>query len=351
MPRHKNAFIASALAALMLSTACSTTENITITAPGDTTAPTDSTAAPGDAPAPTGGTTVPGDTPVPTDGTAAPGDTTAPTDSTAAPGDGTGTPDDTPTGDSTAAPDDTPTPGDDTTAPTDSTTTTDTSETSVTVGDQDSADGHESAERDPFTYEYPEFWLINRNDRSTPLGKLCWAFFEYVSTVLVRTSQILADDTPNWEVTFPAVADITEGVNDGVGPVGVVNEESNGPSIGTEGYLIDSLGDILKPSIAGIVDDPGLSEELQLFAAAFFAQLEAVEEQTRAVGWANIDRARLPYQDFDDMPYEKEFDEAFIANPDKCVFPSEDEIGQSYDSLEVKVNEYLEETGGPVIIE
>ena len=44
MPRHKTARIASALAALILSTACSTTENITITAPGDTTAPTDSLA-------------------------------------------------------------------------------------------------------------------------------------------------------------------------------------------------------------------------------------------------------------------------------------------------------------------
>ena len=351
MPKHKTARIISALAALMLSTACSTTETITITAPGDTTAPTDSTAAPGDTPAPTDSTAAPGDTTAPTDSTAAPGDTTAPTDGTTSPGD------DTPTGSGTTSPGDTTAPTDgttspgDTTAPTDSTTTTDTSETSVTVGDQDSANGQESAEPAPFTYEYPEFWLINRNDRSTPLGKLCWAFFEYVSTVLVRTSQILADDTPNWEVTFPAVADITEGVNNGVGPVGVVNEDSNEPSIGTEGYLIDSLGEILEPSIAGIVDDPGLSEELQLFAEAFFAQLEAVEEQTRTVGWANIDRARLPYQDFDDMPYEKEFDEAFIANPDKCVFPSEDEIGQSYDSLEVKVNEYLEETGGPVIIE
>ena len=80
-------------------------------------------------------------------------------------------------------------------------------------------------------------------------------------------------------------------------------------------------------------------------------QLEAVEEQTRAVGWVNIDRTRLPYQDLDDMPYTKEFDEAFIANPDKCVFPSEDEISQSYDSLEVEVNEHFKETGVPVTIE
>ena len=328
MPRHKNARIIPVLAVLMLSTTCSTTENITITAPGDTTAPTDSTAAPGDTPAPTGGT--------------------------AAPGGETGTPDNTPTGDSTAAPDDTPTPGDDTPAPTDSTIPTGTSKTPVTVSDQGSADGQESAERAPFTYEYPESWLINPSDRSTPLGKLCWAMSEYVSNIFVRINQVLADNTPNFEVTFPAVADITEGVNNGVGPVGVVNEESNEPSIGTEGYLIDSLGEILEPSIAGVVDDPGLSEELQLFAEAFFAYIEAEEEQIRAVGWANVDRTRLPYLHFEDMPHFEEFGDAIIANPDKCVItPVDDTIDakQFYDDLSVEIEEYLEETGGPVIIE
>ena len=225
------------------------------------------------------------------------------------------------------------------------------SETPVTVSDQNSADGQESAEVIPFTYEYPEFWLINRNDPSTPLGKLCWALFEYVSNVLIRISQILADNTPNWEVTFPAVADITEGVDNGVGPVGIVNEESDESSIGTDGYLIGSLDEILEPSIAGIVDDPGLSEELQLYAEAFFANIEAEKEQIRAVGYENFDNSQLPYQDLDDMPYAKEFDEAFIANPNKCVFPSEDEISQSYDSLEVEANEHFKETGVPVTIE
>ena len=206
----------------------------------------------------------------------------------------------------------------------------------------------------PFTYEYPESWLINRSDRSTPLGKLCWAMSEYVSNVFVRINQVLADNTPNLEVTFPAVADITEGANNGVGPVGVVNEESNEPSIGTEAYLIDSLGEILEPSIAGIVDDPGLSEELQLFAEAFFAYIEAKEEQIRAVGWANVDRTQLPYLHFEDMPHFEEFGDATIANPDKCVStPVDDTIDakQFYDDLSVEIEEYLEETGGPVTIE
>ena len=315
MRRNKSSCIMSVLAVLMLSIACSTTEDMTITTASD--------------------------------------DTSAPTDGTAAPGGGTGTPDDTPT------------PGDDTTAPTDSTATTDTSETSVTVGDQDSADGQESAEPASFTYEYPEFWLINRNDRSTPLGKLCWALFEYISNVLIRIYGIVAEIIPDWEVTFPAIANITADEDNSASPVEVVNEVSNELSIGTEDYFIESLGEILEPSIAGIVDDPGLSEELQLFARAFFSFIEVKEEQTKAVGWANIDLTWVPY-DFEDWPHVEEFNEAVIANPDKCASPSEDEedemnrfldeqhakleeyresITRSLDEQEAELEEYLKETG------
>ena len=315
MRKHKSARIISVLIVLILSTACSTTDQTTITAaPGDT--PTG-----GDAPAPTDGTAAPGrDTAAPGD-TPTGGDAPAPTDGTAAPGRDTGT------------------------------TSTDTPETPVTVGDQDSADGQESAEPASFTYEYPEFLLINRNDRSTPLGKLCWAFFEYMSNVLIRSSGIVAEFNPNWKVTFPAVADITEGVDNGVGPVGIVNEESDEPSMGTEDYFVESLDEILEPSIVGIVDDTGLSEELQLFAEAFFAYIEAEEREARAVGWANIDRARLPYQDFEDLPHMKEFEETLTANPDKCAFPSEDEWNPFLDEQEAELEEYYERNRQSVNIE
>ena len=264
--------VMSVLAVLMLSTACSTTDETTITAASDTPTPTDSTAAPG-------------------------GET--------------------------------------------GTTSAEMSEAPVTISDQDSADGQESTEITPFTYEYPEFWLINPNDPSTPLGKLCWALFEYVSNVFVRSYGIVAEH-PNFEVTFPAIADVTP------------NEESNKPSIGTEDYFIDSLNEILEPSIAGVVDDIGLSEELQLFAKAFFAYIEAEEEQTRTVGWANIDRTRLPYQDFEDLPHVKEFSEAVIADPDKCASWSEDEMNDMnrfLDEQEAELEEYLERNRQPVTIE
>lgn len=297
-------------AALMLSTACSSTNQTTITA------------APDGIPAPGGGTAAP------TDSTAAPDGIPTPVDGTTAPGDATATP----SGET-------------------GTTLTDTSETSATASGQDSADGKKSAEPAPFIYKYPELFLTNRNDRSTPLGRLCWAFQEFATQVSVRINRILADNTPNWEVTFPAIVDITEGEDDGVGPVGVVNEESSEPSMGTDGYMLAILDEIQEPSIAGIVDDSGLSKELQLFAEAFFAYIEAFETQVRAVGYENIDRTLLPYQDFEDMPHVKEFSDAAIANSDKCVYLSEDEINRHSDDLEAEVKEYLEETGNIVTIE
>lgn len=282
MRKCKSARIMSVLTVLILSTACSTTDDITVVASDDTPAPTDSTTSPDD--------------------------TTAPTDGTTSPGGDIGT------------------------------TTTDTPETPVAVNDQDSADGQESAEPAPFTYEYPEFLLINRNDRSTPLRKLCWAFFEYASNVLIRSYGIVAEH-PNFEVTFPTISDAT------------LNGESNEPPIGTEDYFIDSLNEILEPSIAGVVNDIGLSEELQLFAEAFFAYIEAEEGEARAVGWTNIDRDRLPYQDFEDLPHMKEFDETLIANPDKCAFLPEDELDAFLDEQEAELEEYYERNRQPVNIE
>ena len=297
---HHSSFATILLAMLMLaSTACSTTDQTTITA-----TPDDTTATPGDTATPGSGTDALG------------GDTAAPRNDPPAPTN----------------------PATESTAP-------------VVASGQNSADDEESAEPAPFIHEYPEFLLINRNDRSTPLGRLCWAFQEYMTQELVRINRILADNTPNWEVTFPAIADITEGEDDGVDPVGVVNEESNEPSMGTDGYMLAILDEIQEPSIAGIVDDSGLSKELQLFAEAFFTYIEAFEVQVRAVGYENIDRTLLPYQDFEDMPHVKEFGDATIANPDKCVSLSEDEVNRYRDDLYAEIEEYLEETGNIVTIE
>ena len=170
--------------------------------------------------------------------------------------------------------------------------------------------------------DYPEVWLTNRSDPSTPLGKLCWAFQEFIWADLVRVSQLMVDSFPGLEMALPDMGEEDENV----GPVGVVNEESDGSSQNINEYFSDTLGSIQSSEIAGIVNDAGLSEELQLFAQAFFSYIAAYDKHLETVGYANFDNDSLPYQDIGNLPYSEEFDEAVEDNPDKCGIPSMEDI-------------------------
>ena len=268
MRKHKSARIMSVLAALILNTACSTTDQTTITAPAD------------DAPAPTDSTPAP----------SAPTDDTSPTD--------TGT-------------------------PTDDTGIRDDTSTPTTASDQD------FVEVTSVVFNYPNSWLANDNDRSTPLGKLCWAVREYISIDLARSYQEFADNIPGFEVIFSSNDE-----GESVGPVGVTNEESEDPTIGTDDYFLDTLGAIQGLGIVGIVNDDELSDGLQQFAQEFFSYVAAFDEQIKAVGYENIDQAILPYQDFNDLPNVEEFTQAIEDNPDKCKFPTEEEITEELAKLD-----------------
>lgn len=186
----------------------------------------------------------------------------------------------------------------------------------VTPGDSNSEDA------EPVVVDYPEVWLTNRSDPSTPLGKLCWAFQEFIWADFVRFNQILVDSFPGLEMALPDTGEEDENV----GPVGVVNEESDDSSPNVNEYLSDTLGSIQSSEIAGIVNDAGLSEELQLFAQAFFSYIAAYDKHLETVGYANYDNDSLPYQDIGDLPYSEEFDEAVIDNPDICGIPSMEDI-------------------------
>ena len=252
MRKNTSTYIVQALAMLILSIACSTTNETTITAASD-------------------------NTPVPTDGTASPG---APTDSTSPTGTGT---------------------------PTDDTGILDDTSTPAPASDQD------SVEVTSVVFNYPKSWLANDNDRSTPLGKLCWAVREYISIDLARSYQEFADNIPNLEVVFPG-----DNEDESVGPVGVTNEEPEDPTMGTDNYLIDTLGAIQGPGIVGIVNDIELSDKLQRFAQEFFSYVAALDEQVKAIGYENIDQTILPYQDFNDIPNVEEFTQAIEDNPDNA---------------------------------
>ena len=233
-------------AVLMLSTACSITDETTITAASD-------------------------DTPAPTDSTAAP-------DGTAAPGDGAAVPTEP------AAPNGTATP----------TTEPSTSEPS-----------HEPVSKESDSYFYlpqlPDFWLTNPYDTSTPLGQLCWALVEFVRIEFIESFGTIA--------ASPAAV--------------TVDSSTKVPTQDTDTYL-NALSAIQEPRIVRVVDDPGLSEELQVFAKGLFEMIAAVEEQARIVGYRNVDHSQLPYKDIESLPNLDIFYKAVAENPTQCPSPDQD---------------------------
>lgn len=296
MPRHKSARIISVLIVLMLSTACSTTDQTTITAPAD------------DAPAPTDSTPAPG-------GDTSSDDTPAPTDSTAAPGG------DTPTGDTASPSDSPPDPATPTTEP----ATSEPSPESVSTGS------------DRIILEYPDYLLTNISNRSTPLGRLCWAFWEFGRMGAIEFFNSVAESFPFVELVDPSDG-ITSGEGNSVGPIGIANEEAEEPTLDNESYgFLDALEAIQEPQIARVVDDPGLSEELQVFSKAFFEMVAATEEQAKIVGYRDIDYSQLPYKDVDSLPNADIFAQTVIENPTECPRPS-DEDREEWDNRINEIN-------------
>lgn len=151
----------------------------------------------------------------------------------------------------------------------------------------------------------------------------------------VLFAQVLEDRNPGYEVVFPDISS----TDDEIGPVGSVNEESEDPTIGTDDYFSNTLGAIQESAIVATVNDDGLSEELQLFAQAFFTYIMAFNNQLRAGGYENINQATLPYQDFNDMPHVEEFTEAIETNPDKCKFPTVEEAEKEIAKFDQYVTE------------
>lgn len=119
--------------------------------------------------------------------------------------------------------------------------------------------------------------------------------------------------------TNPDVSDIIENENDPIGPVGIANEKTEEPTLETDSYgFLNALSAIQEPQIARVVDDPGLSEELQVFAKAFFDMIEAIEEQAKVVGYRDIDYSQLSYKDMDSLPNIDVFSKAAQENPTQC---------------------------------
>ena len=156
-------------------------------------------------------------------------------------------------------------------------------------------------------------------DFSTPLGRLCWAVARDSLIKLLLLVYYLYG--PSMRALYPdEAALIDEFIEDlsgddlGTDPVGIVNEE---PSVAViEGIYLDVLEDIQGPSIVSVMDDTGLSEELQVFAEAFFEDIEISERQVKSGGLDNLDYSG---RDFENLPNVDAFVEVAKAHPDKCI--------------------------------
>ncbi len=177
--------------------------------------------------------------------------------------------------------------GTETTTTTVAPTTTTVAPTTTTVAPP------EAVEIEPIVLE--DYWATNLSDRSTPLGTLCWAIWELGRMDVLHSSERMAK-IPGFEVILPANLD-------------------------PDYTILDALEEITKPEIVGIVNDPRLSEELQLYAKGFFEDVDSMIEQTEAVGYDKVDHTKFPYPDSNDLPHADAFDKAILAHPNECVDP------------------------------
>lgn len=136
-----------------------------------------------------------------------------------------------------------------------------------------------------------------------------------------------------FEVVDSNLKKITTGEDDPVGSVGVANEESEESTSASDTYgFLDALDSIGELQIVRVVDDPGLSEELQVFAKAFFEWIEAIEKQAKVVGYIGVDYSQLPHKDFDSLPNVDVFDEALREDSTQCL-PSVEDIEEYEDRM------------------
>ena len=70
-------------------------------------------------------------------------------------------------------------------------------------------------------------------------------------------------------------------------------------------------------------DDPRLSEELQVFAEAYFGSVAVTEQQVKAGGLNNISYSGRTWGD---LPNIEAFDRELMNNPEECGTPPLDDV-------------------------
>lgn len=150
----------------------------------------------------------------------------------------------------------------------------------------------DTAQTPMLPFELEDKYATNLNDRSTPLGMLCWAYWEIARIVLINSAENLVDYFQIFDMIYPVDFD-------------------------HDYTIVNALEEITKPEVLAIVNDPKLPVEVQLFANKFFANAEASLEQVEAVGHDQIDFTKLPYSNLERNV--DAFEKVARANPDECV--------------------------------
>ncbi len=156
----------------------------------------------------------------------------------------------------------------------------------------------ETGDLEPYVFVLAEFFLVNLSDRSTPIGTLCWAMWEWSRMHSINVFEVMADQYPRLQIVYPADYD-------------------------HEYTLIDALEEISKPEIVSIADSPQFSKELQLFAKAFFEQVRTDIKLIDVLTSDQLDYSKTDSGSLEKMPHLDSYHEEAAANSDQCIF-SED---------------------------
>ncbi len=152
----------------------------------------------------------------------------------------------------------------------------------------------EAGEVEPYVLD--EFLLVNPSDRSTPIGTLCWAMLEWGRMSTINLFEVTAVQDPRIEIIYPAGYD-------------------------HEYTLIDALEEIAKPEIVSIADSPQFSEELQLFAKAFFEQIRTDIKRIDEITSTPVDYNNTYFAALESLPHLEAYFEATDTHTDQCIFP------------------------------
>lgn len=129
----------------------------------------------------------------------------------------------------------------------------------------------DTREFEPLIIEKPWHFVDNPYDKSTPMGRLCWALAELSVQLTLKIDELMTEHNPYVEIVY---TDVGRGSDDTLGALGIVDGISSDES-GHDSFIqgIQSILDLEEV----VVNDPELSPGLRLFAEGYFESVSIIE--------------------------------------------------------------------------